>query len=163
LILPTIKHILSTTIWREKVKIRAFHTQAKNEEERSYFLEAVLKVRTLKKSKVQTTTQDQYEFYSKWYHNAIRSAIGMFPFKDDFQQLGNKLTPPIPAEQVKNSVHLLERLGMIVKGDDEIYRLSDKSVRIGSDISQTAKNNFMQSVLHCQKTRSLLHQLILGM
>jgi uncharacterized protein (TIGR02147 family) len=66
----------------------------------------------------------------------------MFSFKDDFQQLGNKLTPPIPALQVKNSVHLLERLGMILKGDDGIYRLSDKSIRIGSAISQTAKNHF---------------------
>jgi uncharacterized protein (TIGR02147 family) len=119
-----------------------FHTQAKSEEERTYFLEAAQKVRTLKKSKVQSTTNDQYEFYSKWYHSAIRSIIGMFSFKDDFQQLGNKLTPPIPALQVKNSVHLLERLGLILKGDDGIYRLSDKSIRIGSAISQTAKNNF---------------------
>lgn len=119
-----------------------FHTQAKSEEERTYFLNAALKVRTLKKSNVQSTTQDQYEFYSKWYHSAIRSIIGMFPFKDDFQQLGNKLTPPIPALQVKNSVLLLERLGMIAKGEDGIYQLSDKSIRIGSDISQTAKNNF---------------------
>jgi uncharacterized protein (TIGR02147 family) len=119
-----------------------FYTQAKNEEEKSCFLERALKVRTIKKAEVQCTSKDQYEFYSKWYHSAIRSIIGMFPFKDDYDLLGRKLSPPISALQVKKSVQLLERLGMVIKGEDGSYRLSDKSIRIGSDISQTAKNNF---------------------
>ena len=42
--------------------------------------------------------RDQYEFYSKWYHSAIRSLIDMYPFKDDYSWLAKNVYPPITRE-----------------------------------------------------------------
>jgi uncharacterized protein (TIGR02147 family) len=116
--------------------------QAKNDDERSLFLERALQIRSVRCTEVQLIRKDQYEFYSTWYHSAVRSIIGMYPFRNEFEQLGRKLSPSITVAQARESVRLLDRLGLIVKGEDGIYRIAEKKIRVSEDISQTAKNRF---------------------
>jgi uncharacterized protein (TIGR02147 family) len=118
------------------------YDQAKNNEERMFYRERALLIRSIKGSDAKLISQDQYEFYSTWYHSAVRSIIGMHQFRGEFVQLAKKLNPAITAAQAKKSVQLLERLGLVVRGNDGIYRLTGKSIRIGADISPTAKTNF---------------------
>jgi hypothetical protein len=61
----------------------------------------------------QRLRQDQFQFYSKWYHSAIRSLIEMAGFKDDFKRLAASLSPRISAREAEASVTLLEKLGLI--------------------------------------------------
>jgi len=117
-------------------------TQAKSDEERTFFLQRALGIRNMECTETQSVREDQYEFYSTWYHSAIRSLIGMFQFSNEFEQIGKMLTPALSAGQVKNSIRLLSRLGLIVLHKDGIYRLSEKNIRIGDGISNTAKNHF---------------------
>jgi uncharacterized protein (TIGR02147 family) len=65
---------------------------------------------------------DKYEYFSKWYHAALRELIYYTPFNGDFKALGRKLDPSIPAAQAKQSIALLEKLGMIKKDADGYYR-----------------------------------------
>lgn len=118
------------------------YAQAKNEEERSFFLQKALQITNTANSTMQLLRQDQFEFYATWYHSAVRSFVNLFPVNDNFCEVGKRLSPPITVSQVKKSIQLLERLEMIKKGEDGVYRLTNKSIRTGKDISQTARSNF---------------------
>ena len=82
-----------------------FFNQAKLIKEKNIFFDkliALQKVRSVKKIE-----PDQYDYFSQWYHCAVRE-LAVFPdFKNDFNWLAKKLNPPITAEQAKHSVNLL--------------------------------------------------------
>ncbi len=67
-------------------------------------------------------SRDKYEYFSKWYHAALRELLYFEPCKDDFKSLGRKLNPAVPAPQVKKAIILLEKLGMIARDGDGFYR-----------------------------------------
>lgn len=83
----------------------------------------------------QRLRQDQFQFYSKWYHSVVRSLIEMAGFTGDFKRLAASLTPRITAREAEASVFLLEKLGLIIKDGDGIYRATQKTVTTGKDTS----------------------------
>ncbi len=121
-----------------------FFNKAYNLKERNYFYDKLdaVKCKDSKVKKVHQTRKDQYEFYSKWYHSAIRSLIDMYPFKDDYKWLAKNVNPPIKAGQAKKSVELLEKLGLIKKQKSGVYKLAYKSITTGNEIKSLAALNF---------------------
>jgi uncharacterized protein (TIGR02147 family) len=83
----------------------------------------------------QRLRQDQFQYYSKWYHSVIRSMIEMAGFKDDFKRLAAALSPRITAREAQASVHLLEKLGLIGKNADGIYQATQKTITTGKNTS----------------------------
>ena len=65
---------------------------------------------------------DKYEYFSKWYHAALRELLYYARFNGDYKALGRMLDPSVPAAQVKQSIALLEKLGMIEKDAEGYYR-----------------------------------------
>jgi uncharacterized protein (TIGR02147 family) len=126
----------------EYFKCIVAYAQAKDAEERSHFLKQALSITNRANAGTQLIRNDQYEYYSTWYHSAIRSLINICPVKDNFEQLRRRLASPLTLSQVKKSIQLLTRLGLIEKGADGYYRLTAKSIRTSGEISQTAKNQF---------------------
>jgi uncharacterized protein (TIGR02147 family) len=130
---------------------------AKNDEERSYYYEQAMQ----SKSGIGTTAhllrKDQYEYLSKWYHSAIRALIDLQPIKDDYMQLCRKLSPAITKTQAKKSVQLLERLGLIAKGNNGFYHITEKKIKAGDEISQTAKNRFQFECTELAKNSIMDH------
>jgi uncharacterized protein (TIGR02147 family) len=118
------------------------YSLATNDEERDYYYGQALRCKSGAVAPAYQLRKDQYEFYSKWYHSAIRALINLQPFKDDFRQLCQRLSPPITKKQAQQSVQLLDRLGLIARGDDGIYRMTKTKIKTGDEISPTAKNRF---------------------
>ena len=118
------------------------YAQTKNAEERAHYLEQALQVQSNTHTKIHLIRQDQYEFYSKWYHSAIRAHIDMFPFEGDYDDLVKKLSPIVTVAQAKKSIQLLERLGLIKKDDNGIYKVTDKSIWASDEVSKTAISRF---------------------
>lgn len=83
----------------------------------------------------QRLRQDQFQFYSKWYHSAIRSLIEMAGFKDDFKRLAAALSPRITAREAEASVHLLEKLELIGKNEEGVYQATRKTLTTGKNTS----------------------------
>ncbi len=52
------------------------------------------------------------------------------------------VTPPITLKQAKKSVKLLEKLGMISRQKNGIYRITDKSITTGKEVISLAVQNF---------------------
>jgi uncharacterized protein (TIGR02147 family) len=120
--------------------------QAKNLRERNYYFEKInaIKCRKPGVTLVRELRKDQHEFYSKWYLSAIRSLIDMHPFTDDYAWLAKTCYPPIKPLEAKKAVKLLEKLGLIKKGADAIYEISDKTITASHEIVQQGYLNFQR-------------------
>lgn len=81
----------------------------------------------------QRLRQDQFQFYSKWYHSAIRSLIEMYGFQGDYKTLAASLSPRISARQAEASVALLEKLELIQKTGQGAYQATLKTITTGKD------------------------------
>jgi uncharacterized protein (TIGR02147 family) len=105
-----------------------------------------------KKVKLQEIRKDQNIFYSRWYHSVIHSVIGMYSFKGDYTRLGSRLSPPITDIQAKESVDLLERLGLVVRDNNGVYRITtEKNIKTGHEFSTTEKNRIHLEYLKIAK------------
>lgn len=118
------------------------YAQANSDEARTFFYEQALHTTKGTQTPAQLVRKDQYEYYSRWYHSAIRALIDLHPFEDDYVWLSKKLQPQITEAQAKKSIELLERLELIAKGEHGRYYITKKNLKAGDDISQLAKNRF---------------------
>ena len=94
-----------------------FFNQAKTIKDKNYYFEKLIekqKLRNVKKIK-----EEQYEYFSEWYHCIIREIVTYDDFKEDYSIIANFLNPSITAKQAKDSVKLLLRLGFLKKVDDK--------------------------------------------
>jgi uncharacterized protein (TIGR02147 family) len=121
-----------------------FFNQAVDLKERNYFYEKINTIRSPHKSasRAKQVRSDQYEFYSKWYHSAVRSVIDMYDFKSDYKWLAKMVTPPLSVKQAKQSVLLLEKLELIEKRNNGTYKITDKSITSGKEVMGLALQNF---------------------
>jgi uncharacterized protein (TIGR02147 family) len=93
-----------------------FFNQAKTIKEKNIYFDRLIekqKLRNVKKIK-----QEQYEYFSAWYHCIIREAIVFVKFDGDYGRLARFLHPAITEAQVKESVQLLLQLGFVKKEGD---------------------------------------------
>jgi uncharacterized protein (TIGR02147 family) len=121
-----------------------FFNQAPTYKERQFYFERLSSVRTpgTEASRARRIRQDQYEFYSTWYHAVVRSLIDLFPFKDDFRGLASMLRPTVKAPLVRRSVRLLERLGFVEIKPDGFYRVTSKLLTTGKEVQSVAVQRF---------------------
>jgi uncharacterized protein (TIGR02147 family) len=121
-----------------------FHNQAAEPRDRAYYFERLTAVKGCGAggAKVQRLRRDQYEFYSTWYHSAVRSLVDMFPFYGDWRWLARSVYPAITVRQARDSVELLVRLGMARRNPKGRYRVVDKHIATGPSISEVAARRF---------------------
>jgi uncharacterized protein (TIGR02147 family) len=91
--------------------------------------------------------EQQYEYYSKWWHTAVRSVIDMYEFHGDWKWLARKLDPPITPQQAEHSVGLLESLGLAAKDAAGRWRITHRSLTTGTPLMPLAITKFHQSTL----------------
>jgi uncharacterized protein (TIGR02147 family) len=89
----------------------------------------------------------QYDYYSKWWHTAVRSVLDMYDFRGDWKWLAKKLDPNISAQQAEQSVALLENLGLVAKEASGRYRTTHKSLTTGTPLLPLAITKFHQGTL----------------
>ena len=113
--------------------------QAKDQRQREQYFQEL--ARNSDGLKVRIMLEQEYEFYSKWYHNTVRELVTMIDFKENYTALGRMLVPPVSAVRARRSVQLLLRLGLIVKNGDG-YRPADRVLQTGDDIRSIAVTSF---------------------
>jgi uncharacterized protein (TIGR02147 family) len=84
----------------------------------------------------------QYDYYSKWWHTAVRSVLDMHEFRGDYKWLAKKLDPAITAQQAEQSINLLENLGLIAKDTTGRYLATHKSLTTGTPVLPLAITKF---------------------
>jgi len=94
--------------------------------------------------------QAQARYYSNWVNIIVREAAGLERFGGDPEKIGAALRPPVPVDQVKESLVLLQELGMLDKVKNGRYKTSTPRL-IPGDIDP--------AVVRTAKRQMLLHAL----
>jgi uncharacterized protein (TIGR02147 family) len=103
------------------------------------------RLQSIKGIRFRTMADDTVEFYSRWYHMVIRVLISIYPFTGkNYREIASMLTPAITAGEVRESIQLLEKLKLIEKGENGIYRVTDRFVSTGEKWSSGAIRNYQK-------------------
>jgi uncharacterized protein (TIGR02147 family) len=119
--------------------------QAKSAAEKEHYFNKLSSIRPY--GKEQRIRTDQYEYFSEWYHAAIRSLLPVMDVGDDARKLAQMLDPAISISQAKKSIELLLRLGFIVRDGKESYRVSNPSLDTGEEVKSHALIQFHKKCL----------------
>ncbi len=121
-----------------------FFGQAKNFRDREHFFNrmSTARVKSPEGITAKKLREDQFTYFSDWYNVVIRSVIELCPFASDFKWLAKMVRPNITPKQAQEAVELLERLGLIEKTQDGVYRLLDKTVTTGPQVVSLAVQRF---------------------
>ncbi len=118
--------------------------RAKNEKDVKLYFEKMLSQRGVDSCRIE---EKQYQFYTKWYHTAIRSLLGYYRFSGDYPALAKKLSPAITVKEAKGAIALLTDLGFIAVDKEGVYRLTDKMITTGDAWRSAAIHTFQQETL----------------
>lgn len=113
--------------------------QAESHKLRNLFFEKLMAYNS--RSPGRLIHRNQYEFYSKWYHNTIRELVTWEDFRGDYEALAKRVKPPLSVRQVRQSVALLQKLGLIEKAGDG-FRQADSVITTGDEVASLAVQNF---------------------
>lgn len=94
---------------------------------------------------------DQFEYFSSWYHSALRSLLPVMDCGDDWERVARLLDPPISPKQAKDSVELLLRLGLLERAGRGQYTVSQPALSTGDEIASLAVAGFHKSTMELVK------------
>jgi uncharacterized protein (TIGR02147 family) len=87
------------------------YNQAGTPEEKEYFFEKMM--RSVRPGNLKIVAVEQYDFYRKWHHSAVRELAALPGFKEDPVWIANALKPAIRHSEAAESIALLKRLGLL--------------------------------------------------
>jgi len=97
-----------------------YFNQANTVKEKNIFFEKLVQKQKLRN--VRKIDDDQYEYFSAWYHPVIREAVTIMDFGKSYARLGAFINPPISASEAENSVNLLLSLGFLKWDDNKLVQ-----------------------------------------
>jgi uncharacterized protein (TIGR02147 family) len=107
-----------------------YFNKAKTEKESKLYFEKLLSINNVPSDKI---TGEQYKFFTKWYYSAVWCLLNFYKCNRNFRELGEQLDPCITAKQAKESIRLLDTLGLIVMGDDGFYQVTSLNLTTGQE------------------------------
>jgi uncharacterized protein (TIGR02147 family) len=119
----------------EYFELLVLYNQAKSVDERKRLFD---RLAGFKEARFQTIGADRNAYFQKWYYSAVRELFELSPFKGDYAALGRMLSPAITAEEAKDAVELLLRLGFIRKRAGGTLAKCDDVVTTGYDTKASA-------------------------
>lgn len=96
--------------------------------------------------------QEHYEFFSQWYHSAIREMVTLPGFVEDYHQIAAELEPSIKPSEVEKSIELMLSIGILKR--EKCGRLIQSDGIISSEYemaSATLRNFHSQMVGNAQR------------
>ncbi|MCL2101744.1 MAG: TIGR02147 family protein [Fibromonadales bacterium] len=85
--------------------------------------------------KGQIVEANLYDYYKEWHHSVIRELAANVSSESEISKL---LVPKIPMPQVKASIALLLKLGLLEKDSEGSYRQTNKHLTTGENVSSMA-------------------------
>jgi uncharacterized protein (TIGR02147 family) len=140
-------------------------TQAVDSEAKNTFFRKMIELK--KRLNIIRIGEEQYEYYTKWYHPVIRSLINKVEWNDNFSILAKYLLPQITPGEAKKSVALLIKLGFIgqdpagkwiqknemISTGDEVMSLN--IVNYHKQVTRLAENAFERTAIEWRDISSL--------
>lgn len=99
----------------------------------------------------QKLRHDQFEYFSSWYHSALRSLLPVMDCGDDWEKVARLLDPPITPKQARESVDLLLRLGLLQREWRGRYTVTHPALSTGDEIASLAVAGFHKASMDLVK------------
>ncbi|MBF0433456.1 MAG: TIGR02147 family protein [Fibrobacteria bacterium] len=93
--------------------------------------------------KVNTHT---YKYYDRWYNAVIRALCEFMDIDNNYADVAKMLVPYIRADEARNSVKLLDELGLIAPDENGFYRPTDKCIDTGIPTTSHTVNSFVAAM-----------------
>jgi len=122
-----------------------FFAQAKNGVDKNYYYGLLLGLRA--NTGISKIAPEQYEYFSEWYHPAIRELVSGMKAPLDYFELGAMLGKKLTVPQIKNSVALLIRLELLRLNKDNVYEQVSPLVNTENEIKNFAIRHYHKDVL----------------
>lgn len=121
-----------------------FANSKKNTEKNEAFVDMI---RMRGKTGIKFLGIEHYEFFSKWYHSAVRELVTLPDFNEDPEWIAKRLKPQITPSQVKKSLELLLSTGILTR--DRKGNLIQKDAVISSEyeMASAALRNFQSQMI----------------
>ncbi|MGL1901136.1 MAG: TIGR02147 family protein [Fibrobacterales bacterium] len=107
-----------------------FFNQAKTVDEKNRYYKRLL---NNKKVNMNLINKNMYEYFSKWYHIAIREMLYYFPFDGNYRDLSKQLVPAITEKEAKESVELQQRLNIISENEEGVFNQTSNTLTTGNE------------------------------
>ncbi len=118
------------------------------------------KMLALRNSKTVQTEKLNYDFFAHWSHSAVFSLCRVESIADsaDFSEIGKKFMPKLSGEEIRKSLELLEKMGLIRKNEERIYEVVQSFLSsIGND-SMNIRNYLANSINGAVSALDLLNR-----
>lgn len=119
--------------------------QAKNTLDKNYYYSLLAAIRS--NSNTASVAPEQYEFFSKWYHPAIRELVAGMRHPLDYDALSNTLRNKVSVSLVKKSVALLICLDLLRINQDNHYEHASPVINIENEFKTFAVRNYHKDIL----------------
>ena len=130
---------------REFLENVVFMNQAKDHEEKNYYLKKVMSIKGY--TKVRKIEKKSYEYFSKWYNVAVREIVMFGGRNFTAEQIADTLNPKITPKEAEGAINLLIDLGLIKKDKDGLWEQSDPALSTGPEVKSLAIANFHREML----------------
>ena len=134
--------------------------QAKNESIRNAAMQELLKQHP---NPQHIMNEDAYEYYSHWYNSALFAILDAMDVDDDMAPVQKRIFPKVPLGKLKDSLALLERLGLARKNENGFWKpaLAHNTVGSHGPCRQTFEVALFRSIVHrCKAAIEMPHQRI---
>lgn len=118
--------------------------KAKSEKESKLYFEKMLSINKAKSDKI---TENQYEFFQKWYYSAVWALLDGAPFSGDPKDLGAMLAPPIGVKEAKAALKLLLDLKLIEQKEDGSYHAVGLNLTTGKEWRSVAIMQYQREMI----------------
>lgn len=129
----------------EYFRLLVLFGQSKKDAEKKEIFQKMTKF--IHRSKVGRLTELQYKLYTDWYHCAIREYISCHGFRDDFAHIARMLSPPIKPQQAKESIALLEEIGLIRYREDVGWQLTEPTLKTEDEVISLSVRQFNRQMI----------------
>lgn len=127
-----------------------FFAQAKNGIDKNYYYGLLASLRS--NLNILNLVPEQYEYFNKWYHPAIRELVAGKSEPLDYTALSNLFRNKVSVSQIKKSVAILIRLGLLHLNLDGVYEHSSSLLNTENELKTFAIRHYHTDVLGIAQT-----------
>lgn len=77
---------------------------------------------------------DSWEYYKDWRNQLVRALLLLEPSDGNWNALARRSLLPISGAEVKKTIAVLRRLGMVVQDEDGFWRVAQQSLSTGTGV-----------------------------
>jgi len=104
-------------------------------------------IRMRGKAGIRFLGEEHYEFFSKWYHSAIRELVTLPDFREDPAWIAQKLFPPITPAQARKSLELLVSIGILTRDKNGVLIQKDALISSEYEMASAALRTFQTQMI----------------